>query len=486
MSLLQNSFLEVPLKNALVLYTNEVVPRLTKKNKIISISVSVALSLIYLISEKVLKPPKNLRHIPYISYFDSIKSVLRKESASDRSDRVFLPEIDQKNHSIFMEQERLGWIVHVSNPKDAKRILLKIDKFPKIQTKDEHKETLNAKFTGGPNIVMLNGPEWKKHRMVANPAFHRSMPVKMFGKLTQDMINVIDSMEETVDISNLLHRWTLEAIGKAGFDFEFNAIKEQNNEWMTRYTKINQGLRDPKFIFFPLLDTTLRWLFPERVKKQSRSGLSNEELKSTLCIFFLAVHDTTAGALSFAVHYLAQNQDVQQKAREEAIRILGDDKCDILPTVEQTKEMTYINQVIKETLRMSGPATRVLPRVSVEDTEFSGVFIPKGTHVTVNIYGIQHSEKVWKDGCKFNPDRFADDGEASQVESMAWTPFGNGARQCIGMNFSLSEQRVMLAMLLRKYTWKTPENSIHKDGPKTFGLGILSPHKLDINFQKRY
>jgi cholesterol 24(S)-hydroxylase len=32
----------------------------------------------------------------------------------------------------------------------------------------------------------------------------------------------------------------------------------------------------------------------------------------------------------------------------EAIHILGDEPEDVLPTLEQTKQMTYINQVIKE------------------------------------------------------------------------------------------------------------------------------------------
>jgi cytochrome P450 len=73
--------------------------------------------------------------------------------------------------------------------------------------------------------------------------------------------------------------------------------------------------------------------------------------------------------------------------------------------------MTYINQIIKETLRINGPATRVLPRVAKEDTDLGGKFIPKGT----------------------------------------WLPFGNGARQCIGMNFSLNEQRVLLSMLCKYF-----------------------------------
>lgn len=49
-------------------------------------------------------------------------------------------------------------------------------------------------------------------------------------------------------------------------DFDFNAITDENNEWVQRYSQINIGLRDPKFHFFPSFDT--KWLswFPQRAK----------------------------------------------------------------------------------------------------------------------------------------------------------------------------------------------------------------------------
>jgi cholesterol 24(S)-hydroxylase len=65
--------------------------------------------------------------------------------------------------------------------------------------------------------VNLNGEHWRDQRKIANPAFHRSMPVEMFGKLTQKMFGVMDTMEKTVDVVDLMERWTLDAIGKAGF-----------------------------------------------------------------------------------------------------------------------------------------------------------------------------------------------------------------------------------------------------------------------------
>lgn len=106
---------------------------------------------------------------------------------------------------------------------------------------------------------------------------------------------------------------------------------------------------------------------------------------------------------------------------------------------------------MKETLRINGPASKVVSRIATEDTTLSGTFIPKGTMLTVNIFDIQHSNTYWKDASKFNPDRFSENGEAARGsgDGNAWLPFGNGARQCIGMNFSLNEQRVLLSMLCK-------------------------------------
>jgi cytochrome P450 len=168
----------------------------------------------------------------------------------------------------------------------------------------------------------------------------------------------------------------------------------------------------------------------------------------------LAGHDTTANALSFALYYLAENPEIQQRAREEAISVLGDNHEDIIPTVEDTKQMEYINQIMKETLRMNGPASTVVTRVSTEDSELAGSFIPKGTLLNVNIFDTHHSAKNWSDPLTFDPDRFATDRDEKKnsVQGSNWVPFGGGARQCIGMNFSLNEQRVMLSMLC-KYSY---------------------------------
>ncbi|KAI7883813.1 cytochrome P450 [Mucor mucedo] len=348
---------------------------------------------------------------------------------------------------------------------------------------------------GGPNIGFLNGHQWKTQRKMANPAFHRSMPVRLFGELTIEMFKVMETMGETINFSNLTERWTLDALGKAGFGFNFNAIQDQHSPWVRTYDICNVGIRDPFFFVFPKFDKKYLWLFPKRklihdeldrfvhmlqevidtkrlslkdkdyknealeenekdlltllIESENRGegAMTDEELMSNLRFFFIAGHDTTSSALSFAIHHLAQNPDIQQKAREEAIAILGDEPVDVLPTLQETKNMTYINQIILETLRINGPLPTIVPRWTTKDTQLAGTFIPKDMPVNVNLFNIHHSEKLWKDSHVFNPDRFK--GEENKSAFLA---FGYGGRQCIGMNFSFNEQRVMISMMCKFFS----------------------------------
>ncbi|KAI9469994.1 MAG: cytochrome P450 [Benjaminiella poitrasii] len=508
------------------------------KHKLVSISGAVLIfSLFYIIKHDVLRPPRKLRHIPYQSYYEVFKSIKNKESHWDRSYRLSLPLINSpKSNNVYMRPGRMGWEVHTAHPADAKHILLKHDLFPKADILGGAKNTLVGRFMDGDNILFSNGHVWKSQRMIANPAFRRSMPVNLFGKLVVDLFEEIDKMKEPVDIPEIMERWTLDAIGKAGFGFDFNAIREKDNKWVKSYNKINKGIQDPLYLIFPFLDSTLLGLFPKRKQihcemnrllemmdqviekkrkdlednrqnefleeherdlltlmmeseKRGEGVMTDKDLKSNLCLFFLAGHETTTNALSFIIYYLAKYPDIQQKAREEAIKILGDEPFDVLPTIEQLKQIVYINQVIKETLRLNGPTVGVLPRIVTEDTLLpSGVFVPKGTSITVDIFNIHHCSKYWTHEDTFDPERFGDYGEGVRTagEGMTYFPFGNGARQCVGMNFSLIEQRVMLLMLLRKYVWSLPDNSIHKDRIITTGMFIIAPQNLEITFQSRY
>lgn len=86
--------LQFAFNNVFSLFMKKAVPRLIKRNKLVAISTAFVLFIIYLFKEKVMKPPKNLRHIPHIGYFSIFRTVITGESFWDRTYRVIIPFVD--------------------------------------------------------------------------------------------------------------------------------------------------------------------------------------------------------------------------------------------------------------------------------------------------------------------------------------------------------------------------------------------------------
>ncbi|KAG2172696.1 hypothetical protein INT43_000043 [Umbelopsis isabellina] len=482
--------------------------------------------------------PQKLSHISHVPAWQWFWSVIRGETNLDRTKKFMLPRLHESG-GLVSHWGQFGWEVVLINPELAKAILRKPDVYPKSTSiSDLHPETLVHRFLGHSNLVLANGEDWKRRRRIANPAFHRSMPVKAFSQLTANVFQQIDKSEGApIDVGPLLQSFTLDAIGLVGFGFDFNAILTPDNEWVHTYNYVANNLLEFPFIFFPILDTHLRFLFPKRQDKHKaltklndlfdliiknkreaiekkalnkeenekdlltlliESGrgeddanepLDDEELRSELVLFFFAGHDTTANALASTLYFLATHKEVQAKARKEAEDVLGDEPRDSWPSVNELKEMTYITCVLKEAARLANPASGIIEREVTEDTNLGGYIVPKGSLLNIDILGVHHNPDYWSDPETFNPDRFKEGGEMdSQTSAAAYLPFGAGTRQCIaGMNFSIAEQRVALSGILRKYEVSLPENSEHKDGLKFSNhLFLLQPKNLKIIFKRRY
>ncbi|KAG2183321.1 hypothetical protein INT43_006326 [Umbelopsis isabellina] len=524
------------LEHLSALYSHHVLPYLQRRSKASYIAAAVALYVGYQVYNLV-HIPRKLQHIPAVPFWAYMRSVLSGRSTDGRLDIIY--DVVAKSPSgVYLKPNRGGWSVGIVGPQALKTMFIRKDNYPKSNIISQDKEFLITKLAGSHNILALNGTEWKKHRMIANPAFHRHMPVKLFGTLCERLMKKFEIEGDglsSIDVPAMMQRFTLDAIGLAGFDYDFQSIEEPHSDKVRVYNSIMDGFRQPIYFFFPFLDKYMKWAIPQRrqqhmdVKNMTElyqevidnkrkilsqqkhqqedpekdlltlmieagrddpsQALSDEELSGNLAIFFIAGHDTTSNALSFALYYLAVNPDVQEKARKEVIEVMGDGADIVYPTHDQLPEFKYIYMIIKETLRLCPPAQNSQLRLTEEDSELAGTFIPKNVHVQADIFAAHHNPAVWKDAEQFRPERFAPGGENEQnaKSGLAWTPFGNGARQCIGMNFSLAEQRVVLAMLLRKYTWSLPENSIHNDGIVfAGGMALLSPRDLYLKFQKRF
>ncbi|KAJ3366630.1 hypothetical protein GGF32_003274 [Allomyces javanicus] len=441
------------------------------------------------------------------------------------------------------------WFVHLANPEDAKLLYTQHELFEKAVISDGL--GFSPLFFGR-NVFSVPTPEWKHHRKVVNPAFRRGWDTSFFGEPARNLIAELDaatSVGKTIDPADWMQRMTLDGLTLAAFGTSLDAIRHPNGDMVATYNAILKSLSNFRELLHPWYKQSAagkrvkhdilrfnQFLFDlidsktAQLKAQGRLGQANaedgdndrrdllemmiqaaegsdftrEDLRSNMAIFFLAGHDTTANELCFAIYLMGLHKDVQSKARAEVIRIMGEDAarraatCDaadmVYPTSEQERAFTYLNFVIKETMRLY-PSVAKLPRrkTSAPVTLSNGVKLPAGVPVTVDTYALQRDKAVYgPDADEFKPDRWAStvgkDGTVAMhppAHNYSWAPFGGGQRICIGQQFSLVEQRVVLVMLLLRYKWDVVGNANALKGVPDMIPSDVTLHSKGIEVQLR-
>ncbi|MGW8380827.1 cytochrome P450 [Streptomyces sp. ODS28] len=192
-----------------------------------------------------------------------------------------------------------------------------------------------------------------------------------------------------------------------------------------------------------LLDRMLETAHPDTGER-----LSSENIRRQVITFLVAGHETTSGALSFALHHLARNPAVLERAREEIDRVWGDVPE---PAYEQVAKLRYVRRVLDEALRL-WPTAPAYAREATQDTVLGGRHpMRRGAWALVLTLMLHRDPAAWgEDAESFDPDRFA----AAAVRARpahVYKPFGTGARACIGRQFALHEATLVLGLLLRRY-----------------------------------
>nr|QEV83804.1 cytochrome P450 [Brachionus rotundiformis] len=188
-----------------------------------------------------------------------------------------------------------------------------------------------------------------------------------------------------------------------------------------------------------------------------KKTLTNREILSQSILFLLAGYETTAQTLCYIAYNLAMNPEYQQKLCEEIDSVL--EKHDGKISYDSINEMSYMDNVIDETLRLFPPALR-LDRVASQDYEYNGMKIKKGMVWSVPIWALHHDPEIYPDPYEFRPDRFNEE-EKKKRDNVTFLAFGAGPRNCIGMRFALIEIKLLLSLILSKFYFekcdKTPE-----------------------------
>ncbi|KAJ0085631.1 hypothetical protein Patl1_09110 [Pistacia atlantica] len=78
--------------------------------------------------------------------------------------------------------------------------------------------------------------------------------------------------------------------------------------------------------------------------------------------------------------------------------------------------------------------------------------------VYLNLTAIHHDPDIWGDDVnEFNPLRFSE----ARKHLAAFFPWGLGPRTCVGQNLAMTEAKLMLAMIIKRYTFRLSPTYVH-------------------------
>lgn len=183
--------------------------------------------------------------------------------------------------------------------------------------------------------------------------------------------------------------------------------------------------------------------------------MDDDLIRDQLLTLFIAGHDTSTALLSWTLYLIGNHAGVKDRLRREVISILGPG----LPTMDRIGEMHYLDQVIKESLRLYPPIHIGMRRAAV-DLTFQGYRIRAGTRVVYSIYLSHRQPQYWPDPWRFDPDRFTPENIRKRPP-YTYVPFGGGPRNCIGMAFAQVEAKMILARLLQQYEFQRMPGKVY-------------------------
>ncbi|KAG6461806.1 hypothetical protein O3G_MSEX012872 [Manduca sexta] len=217
-------------------------------------------------------------------------------------------------------------------------------------------------------------------------------------------------------------------------------------------------------------------------KRKVNAVWTDDDLVAQAVVFFLAGFETISTTMSFILHELAMNPDVQEKLYAEIME--NEARTSGKFDYNAVQNLTYLDCVITETLRLWPPLV-ALDRLCVKDYNLGRAnrkckkdfIIRKGESVAISVYSIHHDPKYFPEPYKFDPDRFSEENKHN-IKPMTYMPFGVGPRNCIGARFALCELKVMIYQVLQHFEVKVCEKTMipARLDTTTLSMGIHGGH----------
>lgn len=209
---------------------------------------------------------------------------------------------------------------------------------------------------------------------------------------------------------------------------------------------------------------------------------TQKDLYGEFKTFFAGGFETYITTFAWLFHYVGNRPDVQEKMMQEQDEIFR--SRDREGTIQDFKQMKYMEAVIKETLRIQSSVPGI-SRYADQDyllNTRSGkeILIPKYTEILIYQWIIHRDPFHWPDPDHFDPDRFVG---TTRSLPQGFVPFSSGHRSCIGQKYAMTVMVGFLSTIVRRFTFRSldPIGSLH--GIPT--LSLMPDKDVRIQFTER-
>ncbi|XP_055905767.1 probable cytochrome P450 6a21 [Eupeodes corollae] len=390
------------------------------------------------------------------------------------------------------------------------------------------------------NLFALEEKQWRQMRHKLSPTFTANKIKTMFPgvidvghRFVETLSEIIDGADgsEIIEVKDLNARFTTDVIATCAFGIECNSLADPNAQFrkygrivfeeptyhsvimgfmqscpkLARKLKLRLIRKDVEDFFLQAVRRTVEYREQNNIQKndfmsilidvknnksfvtedgqQISTGLTMEEVAAQAFLFWIAGFETSSATMSYAIYALARNTDVQEKLRTTIDEVLEKHNGEL--TYESLKEMHYLDQVFDETLRMY-TVVPTLQRIANTDYYASAdkkYKIDKGTLIFIPIEAIHSNPDIYPNPTKFDPERFSPEEKAKR-EALAYLPFGEGPRNCIGLKFGRMLASIGLALLIKNFKF-----SVCEETPKDLQFDpaqilLVTPHGIRVKVEK--
>ena len=184
------------------------------------------------------------------------------------------------------------------------------------------------------------------------------------------------------------------------------------------------------------------------------AGLDDNIIRDQMLTMLIAGHDTSTALLAWTFALLGQHPEIHSQVIQE------------LDSAEGKYQL--LDNFIKESLRLY-PPIHIGNRRVAENMEFTEGKVPAGERMFYSIYLTHRDPEIWENAEEFCPERFS---HGRKTPPMSYIPFGGGPRSCIGAAFGQAEARIVIARLLKTFSFEP----LNADKIHPYMGATLEPH----------